>query len=212
MFGVYSNPSKDADGKESYHVRHETRGALNEKYIISHLEHYHRPEAPYIATVVKTLKEMIVELLTDNHNVHIEGLGNFYLKLGFKKRTDENGQVIKPHFTDPAKITGNDIDVESIGFTPDEEFLKELHRKNYHFENATGKGNVGHSAKLSREQIIKRLDQHFETYDELTRQQMEGIFRITKYMAQKWLNELCTLPPVYLKSRKIGNVLTYRRR
>ena len=34
-FGVYSNPSKDADGKESYHVRHETQGALNQQYIIS---------------------------------------------------------------------------------------------------------------------------------------------------------------------------------
>lgn len=211
-FGVYRNPSKDADGKESYHVRHETQGALNEQYIIDHLERYHRPEAPHIESVVRALKEMIVEILTDNHNVHIEGLGNFYLKLGFRKRQDENGQEVKPRFTDPAKITGNDVEVESIGFTPDEELLKELRNHGYHFENATGRGNVGHSATYTREQLIKQLDEFFQNHDCITRRQMEGIFGLTKYMAQKWLDELCTLPPHYLKTKKIANVLTYYRR
>lgn len=211
-FGVYSNPSKDADGKESYHVRHETLGALNQQYIIDRLNRYHRPEAPHIESVVKTLKEMIVEMLTDNYNVHIEGLGNFYLKLGFRKRKDEYGQEVKPHFTDPAKITGNDVDVESIGFTPDEEFLNELRGNGYHFENATGKGNVGHSAKYTREQLIKQLDEYFQTHDFITRRLMEGIFGLTKYMAQKWLDELCTQPPVYLEARKIANVMTYYKR
>lgn len=211
-FGVYSNPSKDADGKESYHVRHETQGALNEQYIIDHLERHHHPEAQHIEAVVRALKEMIVEMLTDNYNVHIEGLGNFYLKLGFRKRQDENGQEVKPHFTDPAKITGNDVAVESIGFTPDEEFLKELRTHGYHFENATGRGNVGHSAKYTREQLIKQLDEFFQTHDFITRRLMEGLFGLTKYMAQKWLDELCTQPPAYLKARKISNVMMYYRR
>lgn len=128
-FGVYSNPSKDADGKESYHVRHETNGTLNDQYIANHMALYNEPEASHIKGVVKALKRNIVEILTDNRNVHIEGLGNFYLKLGFRKRTDENGQEVRPHFTDPAKITGNDIVVEGIHFTADEEFLKELQRE-----------------------------------------------------------------------------------
>ena len=211
-FGVYSNPSKDADGKDSYHVRHETQGALNQQYIINHLEHYHHPEAQHIEAVVRKLKEMIVEMLTDNYNVHIEGLGNFYLKLGFRKRKDEKGLEVKPHFTDPAKITGNDVDVESIGFTPDEEFLNELRGKGYHFENATGKGNVGHSAKYTKEQIIRKLDEYFQTQDCITRRQMEGIFGLTKYMAQRWLDELCTMPPVYLEAKKVANVRAYFRR
>ena len=211
-FGVYRNPSKDADGKESYHVRHETNGALNEQYIINHLERYHNPNAPHIEGVVRVLKEMIVEILTDNYNVHIEGLGNFYLKLGFRERQDENGIEAKPRFTDPAQITGNDVKVESIGFTPDEEFLKELRNHGYHFENATGRGNVGHSAQYTKEQIIQRLDEHFKTHDYITRRQMEAFFGITKYMAQKWLDELCSQPPVYLVTRKVANVLTYYRR
>lgn len=154
------------------------------------------------------LKEIIVEILTDNYNVHIEGLGNFYLKLSFKERQDENGMQVKSHFTDPALITGNDVKVESIGFMPDEELL----RHGFHFENATGRGNVGHSAQYTKKQIIQRLDEYFKTHDHITRRMMEAVFGITKYMAQKWLEELCTQPPVYLTSRKYGNTLTYYRR
>ena len=34
-FGVHRNPKKDAEGRETYHVRHETDFALNQEYIIS---------------------------------------------------------------------------------------------------------------------------------------------------------------------------------
>ena len=211
-FGVYKNPSKDVNGKESYHVRHETNATLNDKYIADHVAHYNEPEAPHIKGVVSVLKKNIVEILTDNRNVHIEGLGNFYLKLGFRTRTDENGQEVKPHFTDPAKITGNDIVVKGIGFTPDEEFLKELLKKDYHFENATGRGKVGHSAEITKEQAIQRLDTFFETRDHIVRREIEGLFGLTKYKAQQLLEDLCTMAPPYLKATKIGSTLMYTRR
>ena len=128
-FGVHRNPLKDAEGRETYHVRHETDFALNQDYIISKVKTYNAAEACHVNAVISVLKEQIVEILTDNHNVHIEGLGNFYLRLGFKEHTNENGQTVKPHFTDPSEITGNDVVVESIGFTPDEEFLGQLLKK-----------------------------------------------------------------------------------
>ena len=149
-FGVHRNPKKDAEGRETYHVRHETDFALNQKYIINQVKSYNAAEASHINSVIGVLREQIVEILTDNHNVHIEGLGNFYLKLGFRERTDENGQTIKPLFTDPSKITGNDVVVESIGFTPDEEFLQQLQKQEYHYVNATGRGMVGHSADVTK--------------------------------------------------------------
>ena len=47
-FGVYKNPSKEANGKESYHVRHETNATLNDKYIADHVAHYNEPKSrPY---------------------------------------------------------------------------------------------------------------------------------------------------------------------
>ena len=211
-FGVFSNPSKDADGNESYHVRHETHGVANLKKIVYDLERRHHPEAPHFAAVVGELKNQIIDNLTDNYNVHIEGLGNFYLKLGFQKQTNLIGEEVKPHFTDPTKITGNDVVVESIGFIPDEEFLSELRNGDYHFENGTGKGNVGHSTQYNREQIIKGLDEYFENHVHITRQIMEGRFSLTKYMAQKWLDELSEMPSAYLRAEKIGTVFVYYKR
>ncbi len=211
-FGVHRNPKKDAEGRETYHVRHETDFALNQKYIINQVKSYNAAEASHINSVIGVLREQIVEILTDNHNVHIEGLGNFYLKLGFRERTDENGQTIKPLFTDPSKITGNDVVVESIGFTPDEEFLKQLQKQEYHYVNATGRGMVGHSADVTKEQIIARLDQFFETHDHLLSRDMKALFGLTPYMANKWLEELCTQAPPYLRVEKISHVMFYYRR
>ena len=211
-FGVHRNPKKDAEGRETYHVRHETDFALNQKYIINQVKSYNAAEASHINSVICVLREQIVEILTDNHNVHIEGLGNFYLKLGFRERTDENGQTIKPLFTDPSKITGNDVVVESIGFTPDEEFLKQLQKQEYHYVNATGRGMVGHSADVTKEQIIARLDQFFETHDHLLSRDMKALFGLTPYMANKWLEELCTQAPPYLRVEKISHVMFYYRR
>jgi nucleoid DNA-binding protein len=211
-FGVHRNPQKDANGKETYHVRHETDFALNQEYIISQVKTYNAAEASHINPVIGVLREQIVEILTDNHNVHIEGLGNFYLRLGFRERTDENGQTVKPHFTDPSKITGNDVVVESIGFTPDEEFLKQLHKREYHFVNATGRGKVGHSADVTKEQVIARLDQFFETNDRLLSRDMKALFGLTTYMANKWLEELCTQAPPYLRVEKVSHVSIYYRK
>ena len=210
-FGVHRNPKKDAEGRETYHVRHETDFALNQEYIISQVKTYNAAEASHINPVIGVLREQIVEILTDNHNVHIEGIGNFYLKLGFRKRTDENGQEVKPHFTDPAKITGNDVVVETINVAPDEEFLKELFKREYHYVNATGHGKVGHSAEVDKEQIIARLDLYFQNHDHIIRGEMEALFGITRYMAEKWLNELCSQAPPYLKVGKIANALVYYR-
>ena len=189
-FGIHSNPLPDKEGRETYHVRHETDLALNLDYIVDQVRLYNEAEASHVKTVVDVLRKHIVETLTDNH-------------------TDENGQEVKPHFTDPAKITGNDVVVETINFTPDEEFLKLLLKKNYHFVNATGRGKVGHSAKVNKEQIIAGLDQYFLNHDHILRGQMEALFGITRYMAEKWLNELCSQAPPYLRVGKIANTLVY---
>lgn len=211
-FGVHRNPQKDSEGRETYHVRHETDFALNQEYIVSQVKTYNAAEASHVESVIRILKEQIVEILTDNHNVHIEGLGNFYLRLGFRERTDENGQRVKPHYTDASMITGNDVVVESIGFTPDEELLRQLHHTEYHYINATGHGKVGHSADVTKEQIMARLDEYFKTHDRLTTGNMKALFGLTPYMANKWLEELCTQAPPYLRSEMISHVRIYYRR
>lgn len=211
-FSVHRNPLKDADGNDTYQVRHETTCTVGKKFIKDHLERYHIMNAEVLESALSVLQREIVEQLTDNRRVRLEGLGTFFLKLGFRKRADESGQEVKPHFTDPSMITGNDIVIDTIGFTPDMEFLKRLKAHGYHFENATGRGNVGHSATYTEKEMIAKLDKYFENHDYITCRVMQGLFGLTKYMARKWLEQLSTQISPYLVGCKIGQTITYRRR
>lgn len=208
-FSVHKNPLKDDQGNETYQVRQETHGTVGKEWLLHHLKtnNLFRPELMESALIV--LESEIIEQLTSNLRLHLEGLGSFYLKLGLRKRYDELGNEIKAPYTDPSNITGNDVFIEGIGFTPDKQFLSQLHEHGYHFTNATGKGNVGHSAQYTEEQMKARLDEWFEKEDYITRRQMQFFFGLTKYMASKWLDQLSSTPSPYLSAQKIGKTVIY---
>ncbi len=208
-FSVHRNPQKDGEGNDTYQVRHETNETVGKAYFLRHLKNCNtfRPELMEAALIV--LEREIINQLTDNLRLHLEGLGTFFLKLKFRPRYDEYGNELKLHFTDPAKITGNDVCIDTIGFTPDRQFLKQLNEHGYHFVNATGRGRVGHSTDLTEEQVKMRLDEWFNNHEMLTCRQMMYLLGITKYMARKWLDRLTTSPSPYLIPQKIGNVVSY---
>ena len=208
-FSVHRNPQKDGEGNDTYQVRHETNETVGKAYFLRHLKNCNtfRPELMEAALIV--LEREIINQLTDNLRLHLEGLGTFFLKLKFRPRYDEYGNELKLHFTDPAKITGNDVCIDTIGFTPDRQFLKQLNEHGYHFINATGRGRVGHSTNLTEEQVKMRLDEWFNDHEMLTCRQMMYLLGITKYMARKWLDRLTTSPSPYLIPQKIGNVVSY---
>lgn len=211
-FSVHRNPLKDADGNDTYQVRHETYVTVGRKYLKERLRKYNVYEADALETGINVLQREIVGQLTENRRVHIEGFGTFFLKLGFRMRKDEAGEEYKPHFTDPAKITGNDVTIENVGFTPDKEFLSMFSPTSHHYVNGTGHGNVGHSAEYTEEQMKAMLDKYFEKGSYITRTIMEGRFGLTKYKARKWLDRLCTEPNAYLVGRYVGNTIVYRPR
>jgi len=210
-FSVHRNPQKDSEGNDTYQVRHETSETVGKAYFLRHLRNTNlfRPELMEAALTV--LEQEIINQLTDNLRLHLEGLGTFYLKLKFRPRYDEYGNEQRIQFTDPAKITGNDVCIDSVGFTPDRQFLKQLHEHGYHFVNATGRGRVGHSTEQTEEQVKMRLDQWFSSHEMLTCRQMMGLFGITRYMANKWLDSLCVTPSPYLYPKKIGGTVCYYR-
>jgi hypothetical protein len=184
---------------------------VGKAYFLRHLKNTNlfRPELMEAALTV--LEQEIINQLTDNLRLHLEGLGTFYLKLKFRPRYDEYGNEQRIQFTDPAKITGNDVCIDSVGFTPDRQFLKQLHEHGYHFVNATGRGRVGHSTEQTEEQVKMRLEQWFSSHEMLTCRQMMGLFGITRYMANKWLDSLCVTPSPYLYPKKIGGTVCYYR-
>ena len=209
-FSVHRNPQKDAQGNDTYQVRHETYTTVTTEQLLDHLKHHNIIRPEHLISALTVLADEIIEQLTMNRRLHLGGLGTFFLKLGFREREDENGQPVKPHFTDPRDITGNDVDIRTIGFMPDNEFLSRLREHGYHFENYTGRGQVGHSEDITAKEMEDSLRLFLQTHDYVTRRQIMQGLHLTKYMACKWLKTLTTGDKPLLYGEYVGNTIVYR--
>ena len=211
-FSVHRNPQKDAEGNDTYQVRQVTWGTMNKAQLLAHMKRYNTARPELVEMALTVLEGEIVEQLCGNRRLHLDGLGTFYLKLGFRRREDEEGNELKPHFTDPMKITGNDVCVEGVGFQPDKAFLDLVFSQHYSFENAQARGEVGHSAVYSDEEFIGLLNAYLDRNDYVTHRRLVSDFGLTKYMATKWLSRLTTAPLLLLRGEKVGTSIVYRRR
>lgn len=212
QFSVHRNPQPDAEGNDTYHVRQETFGTVNKQQLMAHIAHHGmlRPEVLEMAMAV--LEREIVEQLLFGHRLHWNGLGTFFLRLGLREDKDADGQPVKPHFTDPSQITGNDVQIEGIGFTPDAEFLSLLDDQDYHFENYMGRGSVGHSTVYNREEMEANVNTLLDQDGFVTRRMLMLHFGLTDHMARKWLTDLSTGDDALLKAEKTGTTIVFRRR
>ena len=123
QFSVHRNPLKDADGKVTFQVRHENFYTARRKDLMHHLQVHNTMNPEVMELALNVLATEIVDFLTDNKRLHLEGIGTFSLKVGFRKRPDEDGNLQKLQFTNAADITGNEVKIDGINFRPDKEFL-----------------------------------------------------------------------------------------
>lgn len=211
-FSVHRNPQKDEQGRDTYQVRQMTWGTVSKAQLLAHMKRYNvaRPELLEMALTVLTNE--IVEQLGENRRLHLDGLGTFYLKLGFRERTDEQGNRYKPVFTDPSRITGNDVCVEGIGFTPDKEFTESVRHQPYSFEHGQARGDVGHSADYTDEEFLGLLNRYLDERGYVTERRLVSDFGLTRYRASKWLERLSTGPDALLRGERVGKAVVYRRR
>lgn len=211
LYSVHRNPQKDADGNETYHIRHEARGTLGLKFLQEHLKTYQRIQPEVLNSAFYLLSQELVHQLTDNYRLQIEGIGTFYLKLGFCQKIDENGNPYTPKFSDPMDITSNDVCVDTIGFTPDRELVEKFRNHGYKFEKFFIRGIVGHSNIYTEEEIRAGLEEYWETHQFVSRKGFMAHFGVTGYMADKWLNLLTTGPSPMLRRSKIGTAAVFYR-
>lgn len=212
QFSVHRNPQPDGEGNATYHVRQETFGTVNKQQLMAHIAHHSllRPELLEMAMTV--LEREIVEHLLSGHRLHWNGLGTFFLRLGLRQGEDGDGQPVKAHFTDPSEITGNDVQIEGIGFTPDADFLSLLDEHGHSFENYTGRGIVGHSATYSRREMTANVEALLTQYGFVTRRLLMQYLGLTDYRARKWLADLSTGDDAPLRAERTGTTIVYRRR
>ena len=207
-FSVHRNPKSNPDAPDTYHVRQDSYHTANRAEIVSHLQNHHHLSSVYTEPLLTELPRVIMEYLTNNQNVHLQGLGTFSLRLGLRQYQEDEGNT-KTVYTNPAKITGNDVLVEGITFRPDKEFLNLLQEHPIHIENATGRGHVGHTAQYSEEQVRRQVSNYLAEHDFITRRQLMHLMNLTEHTARKWLEQLTTAPNALLKGEKVGTLFIY---
>lgn len=210
-FSVHKNPLKDSEGNTTYQVRHENWRTLETKALVDHLKYHNNLHAKMVEPVLDLLSEEIVENLTDNYRLHLNGIGTFYLKIGFRERTDDEGNVQRPQFTDPAQITGDAIEVRGIGFTPDNKLLYRLKTGGYSFQNVQKKGSVGKSKRYELDDIKQRLNAYLDEHGYITRREFANVFGLTDYMVKKYLKAILEDPDCRIIDTKESQMHIYKR-
>lgn len=209
-YGIFPNPQPDGDGNTTYQVRHTPEGTMNEKTFLAHLKFHNTYNTTMMQSSLIVLKDEIIEQLRENKRFRIDGLGTFQMKVGLKMKYDENGNPLKPHFTNPDKITANDVEVQGVSFIPDPSFVKALKDKTS-THNKYGRGVAGKNQPYHREEIINFLDNYLKEHRSMTRRQMEFELNITAYRAQKWLDNIIAEPFSKYYCKKQGTTYVYYR-
>ena len=209
-YGIYPNPKPDEEGNTTYQVRHTPEATMDEKAFLAHLKYHNTYNTTVMQSSLIVLKDEIIEQLKANRRFRIDGLGTFQMKVGLKMKYDEEGNPLKPHYTDPNQITANDVEVQGVSFTPDPSFVREL-KENTSTRNKFGRGVAGRNQPYTREQIITFLDEYLREHHSITRRQMERALNITTYRAQKWLDDLTSEEFSKYYSKKQGTTYVYYR-
>lgn len=209
-YAVLPNPQTDADGNTTYQVRHQHDGTMSEKGFLAHLKYHNTFNTITMRSALTVLKEEIVEQLRDNKRFRIDGIGTFQIRVGLKTTFDDEGNPIKPHFTDPNLITANDVEVQGVSFSPDPSFISAL-KSHTSTKNKYGRGAAGHNKPYTREQVVAFIDNYLQEHNSITRKQLERGLNITTYRAQKWLDELTSMPSSPYSAEKQGTTYVYYR-
>ncbi len=210
-YGIYPNPLPDAEGNTTFQVRHEPDGTMDTESFLAHLKYHQTFNPTIMRAALITLVDEIVEQLRDNRRFRIDGLGTFQMKVGFKAKTDDEGNnSVRPVFTDPEAITARDVEVSGISFTPDRSLIDAL-RKGTAATKASPSGVVGRSVRYTREDIETFLDDYLAGHDFITRRQFRILLGLSDYACRKWLNILTTAAQPKYQACLEGTTIVYRR-
>lgn len=210
-YSIHANPLKDAEGRTTYQVRQDIHGTLNTRGLLEHMHRHQLLGNIPVEAVLETLRKEIVEHLLNNVNVHLDGLGTFYLNIGFRPLTDDDGNQQRRVVTDPATVTGNDLCVTGLGFMPDKEFQTMVTEAHVSFEHAAPRGTVGHSEQYTLEEMAATVTDYLATHDYITRRSFQMMWHLTYYASRQWLQRLTEGPSAPLRAEKVGTTLVYRR-
>ena len=210
-YSVFANPQKDEEGRTTYQVRQDIYGVENTEGVKKYLKE-HQVLPPYLLdALIDLVKQQVVYQLFLNHRLHLTGFGTFFLNIGLKPVKDENGKLHKRVITDPAQITGNDVEVTGIGFIPDKEFQEMVTEAPLSFIHSNKRGVVGHTAQYTRKEIIDGLLEWIDGHNFITRRVFQMFWQLTYYSSRTWLKQLSEGDNPPLMACREGTTIVYRR-
>ena len=192
-YDVYQTPKAEGEAP-SYHVRRVSM-TMSGRFLRSHICDNTIINEGLYDLVIETLKKELPEQLLHGRDIHIEGLGTFYMKIGLKE----------PNVSDPKTITANDLKIEGIGFTPDKEFNDTVRKAVVHFDHEEQQ----QSQEVTMSDIILRLSDYCRQHGHFTVRTICALFGLTKYKASRIANQIVSGPAAKFTRQKEGNTYLY---
>ena len=180
----------------TYHARRISK-TLGGRYLRDHIEKTSIISSGAYELVMETLKKEIPEQLLNGLDIHIEGLGTFYMKIGTKHKG----------YADPKAITARELTVEGIGFRADKEFNDRVREADVYFELEKHK----QSETVDINQVIATLTDCCRMHGFFTVRTLRALFHLTNYKASQLANQLVSGPSAKFTRYKEGNTYIYRR-
>lgn len=194
-YDVYTTPHTEGE-PTTYHARRISR-TMDSHSLREHIEKTSLIDASIYELVLEKLKKEIPEQLLNGYDVHIQGLGTFYMKIGAKHQG----------YTDPKAITARELKIDGIGFRADKEFNERLFSEPVYFQRE----QLQQSEHIDKSWMIVELTDYCRQHGYFTVHIMMKLFHLTKYKASLLANQLVGTPTSKFTRHKEGNTYIYKR-
>ncbi|MBR1548590.1 MAG: HU family DNA-binding protein [Prevotella sp.] len=206
-YSVHPTPKKPGDSQQTYHVRIERPYIVSTDELRAHIASHAGISEGQYELVMKTLRDELLEHLCEGKGVHIDGLGMFSLQLGTVKVADGEGGRSRRSYLSPRQLKASEVTVDGISFLPDRQLTRELRAAKFTFQRR--KDEPVHD--VPRAELLKGLAGLCAEYGSFTRHDVQRLFGITRYLADRLLTELVVeANPMFCRT-KAGTTWVYRK-
>lgn len=205
----HRTPFKDESGKYQIHPMFVKRDIIDQEKMEKHVRDHCAMNVSSFISALETLEDETLYALADGNEVRVGDMFIVKPKLGVVKHKDKEGNEWKKTYHEGDLIPANEVAVCGLEIQPTKEFLERLKRR------SNGCSRQYWNVKFAP----KEADQEFADIVEICQQQgyitvkdMIRKFGVTRYHANKVLNDLCEEPAARMYATKEGPVTLYRLR
>lgn len=207
FYRVHPTPMKPGESVQTYHVRQELKTTKHTRELADHIAKHGIISVGVFEMVLERLKREMVEQLLSGNDLHLDGIGRFSLQIGTRKTKGEDGRWHAKTYLNPDELTAHEITIDGITFQPDKEMLDILHSEKRNFVRLKD----GYEQEIPRATLLKKLNNHCQEHGSFSRYDFQRLFGVSRYRAQRMLDELVNDPyPKYYRE-KFGTSYIYRK-